>query len=348
MLCEQRTHELARRGKALSGVDRTQSPEFQAALKAARAALARGDKAGTRSHARYAAKLAPHAEAPWLYLAAASEPRMGLAYLARALEINPRSRRAREAIRWMIRRLPPQERKQAVENIVLPEGMSVKLASLEALTHRKLLSVKAMLPALAIVVGVVIWFGSQPADARQPQLASAPIAKATYTATPTNTPTSTPTPTPTSTPTPTPTSTPTVTPTRRPNVSWTYSTDPKELANEGRWIDVDLSEQQVTAYDGEEPVRTFVVSTGTAAHPTVTGQFRIYIKLTATDMSGPGYYLPDVPYTMYFYQGYSLHGTYWHNNFGTPMSHGCVNMRTEDAKWMFDFAEVGTLVNVHP
>jgi len=59
------------------------------------------------------------------------------------------------------------------------------------------------------------------------------------------------------------------------------------------------------------------------------------------------YYLPDVPYTMYFYDGYGIHGTYWHDNFGTPMSHGCVNMRTSEAAWLFDFADVGTLVNVH-
>jgi lipoprotein-anchoring transpeptidase ErfK/SrfK len=64
-------------------------------------------------------------------------------------------------------------------------------------------------------------------------------------------------------------------------------------------------------------------------------------------MVGPGFYLPDVPYTMYFYEGYGIHGTYWHNNFGHPMSHGCVNMRTSEAEWMFNWASVGTLVNVH-
>jgi lipoprotein-anchoring transpeptidase ErfK/SrfK len=64
-------------------------------------------------------------------------------------------------------------------------------------------------------------------------------------------------------------------------------------------------------------------------------------------MAGPGYYLPDVPYTMYFYRGYGIHGTYWHSNFGTPMSHGCVNMQTDEAGWMFNWASVGTLVNVH-
>jgi len=64
-------------------------------------------------------------------------------------------------------------------------------------------------------------------------------------------------------------------------------------------------------------------------------------------MAGPGYYLSDVPYIMYFYDGYGLHGTYWHSNFGTPMSHGCVNLRTEDAGWLYDFTSIGTLVYIH-
>ena len=114
-----------------------------------------------------------------------------------------------------------------------------------------------------------------------------------------------------------------------------------------RWIDVDLSKQTVYAYEGNSIVNTFLVSTGTALHPTVTGQYHIYVKLLATNMTGPGYFLPNVPFTMYFYKGYGLHGTYWHHNFGHPMSHGCVNLRTSDAQWLFDWASVGTLVNVH-
>ena len=101
------------------------------------------------------------------------------------------------------------------------------------------------------------------------------------------------------------------------------------------------------AYDGETLVNSFLVSTGTYLHPTVTGQFHIYVKYRYTLMTGPGYYLPDVPYTMYFYEGYGIHGTYWHNNFGHPMSHGCVNMRTSEAGWLYEWASVGTLVNVH-
>jgi len=114
-----------------------------------------------------------------------------------------------------------------------------------------------------------------------------------------------------------------------------------------RWIDVNLSTQSVYAYEGDTVVNSFIVSTGTGYTPTVTGKFKIWIKLKSTNMSGPGYYLPNVPYVMYFYKGYGLHGTYWHNNFGTPMSHGCVNLRTSDAEWLYYWASEGTVVNVH-
>jgi lipoprotein-anchoring transpeptidase ErfK/SrfK len=113
------------------------------------------------------------------------------------------------------------------------------------------------------------------------------------------------------------------------------------------WIDVNLSQQRVYAYAGDSLVNSFLVSTGTWQTPTVTGKYKVWIKLRFTDMSGPGYYLPDVPYTMYFYKGYGLHGTYWHNNFGTPMSHGCVNLSIPDAEWLYNFSSVGTVVNVH-
>jgi lipoprotein-anchoring transpeptidase ErfK/SrfK len=117
--------------------------------------------------------------------------------------------------------------------------------------------------------------------------------------------------------------------------------------NGERWIDVDLTNQSVYAYEGDAVVNSFIVSTGTWLTPTVTGQYKIYVKIRSGNMHGPGYFLPDVPYIMYFYKGYGLHGTYWHNNFGTPMSHGCVNLRTDEAAWLFNWASVGTVVNVH-
>ena len=119
------------------------------------------------------------------------------------------------------------------------------------------------------------------------------------------------------------------------------------VGNGARWIDVDLTNQMVYAYEGDAVVNSFLVSTGTWLTPTVTGKHKIYIKVRMQDMSGPGYYLRDVPYVMFFSGDYGLHGTYWHNNFGTPMSRGCVNLTIDDAAWLFSWASVGTVVNVH-
>ncbi len=121
-----------------------------------------------------------------------------------------------------------------------------------------------------------------------------------------------------------------------------------EGIGEGKQIVVVLHEQQTYVYEDGNLVRQFVVSTGLPGTPTVTGDFSIYLKLTAQEMVGPDYDLPNVPWVMYFYQGYSLHGTYWHNNFGHPMSHGCVNMRTPEAEWLYGWAPIGTPVHVVP
>jgi lipoprotein-anchoring transpeptidase ErfK/SrfK len=116
---------------------------------------------------------------------------------------------------------------------------------------------------------------------------------------------------------------------------------------EDRWIDVDISEQRLTAYEADTPVRTTLVSTGLPNTPTPLGEFRIWIKFRFDDMAGSDYYIEDVPYVMYFHEGYGLHGVTWHGNFGHPMSHGCVNLPTEQAEWLFGWAEVGTLVVIN-
>ncbi len=111
-----------------------------------------------------------------------------------------------------------------------------------------------------------------------------------------------------------------------------------------KWIEIDLSDQKLYAHEGDKIVYTFWVSTGKWA-PTPTGDFRIWIKLRYSTMSGGNkadgtyYYLPNVPYVMFFHNGFGLHGTYWHNNFGSPMSHGCVNLSTIDAEKLFWWAE---------
>jgi lipoprotein-anchoring transpeptidase ErfK/SrfK len=114
-----------------------------------------------------------------------------------------------------------------------------------------------------------------------------------------------------------------------------------------RWVEVNLSEQMVYAWQGDTLMNSFLASTGTWAYPTVTGTFKIWNKTPIQAMSGPGYYLPNVPWVMYFYKDYGFHGTYWHNNFGTPMSHGCVNLTIPAAEWLYNFGYVGMTVKVH-
>ncbi|MGB9911359.1 MAG: L,D-transpeptidase [Microgenomates group bacterium] len=110
--------------------------------------------------------------------------------------------------------------------------------------------------------------------------------------------------------------------------------------NVEKWIEVDLSEQTLYAWEGDKLVYKFLISSGKWA-PTPVGEFRIWVKLRYTKMEGgikgtrTYYYLPNVPYTQYFYKSYGLHGTYWHNNFGQPMSHGCVNLSIPDAEKLF-------------
>jgi LysM repeat protein len=111
-------------------------------------------------------------------------------------------------------------------------------------------------------------------------------------------------------------------------------------------IVVELGQQVVKAYENGRLIRTVSVSTGLPDTPTVTGTFSIYAKHPSQTMTGADYFLPGVPYVMYFFESYGLHGTYWHDKFGQPMSHGCVNLPTEDAKWFYNWAEIGTPVLV--
>jgi len=236
-------------------------------------------------------------------------------------------------------------------------------------------------PALASIVSRV----SAPVPTQENLWASVEIAKpeinpvngsafipalaATVTGVPTDLPpTSRPTKSPRSTPTEIPTDAPTASQTPEvtetpgimameilPDTPTSEYVPPTSNPNPGvasigngvRWIDVDLTNQRVYAYEGDTIVNSFIVSTGTARTPTVTGKFKIYIRLLSGNMRGPGYFLPDVPYIMYFHKSYGLHGTYWHNNFGTPMSHGCVNLSIGDAAWLYNWSHLGTEVNVH-
>ncbi len=145
-------------------------------------------------------------------------------------------------------------------------------------------------------------------------------------------------------------------------------------ATPGRtWIDVSILRQTLVAYVGDKPVYATLVSTGAdglgdpaKTHSTVRGQFLIHTKhVTATmssDEVGEAFDLRDVPYVQYFTEGYAFHAAYWHDDFGKPRSHGCINLAPADAQWLFEWTDPpvpdawhgamtlhdGTLVNVHP
>ena len=111
-----------------------------------------------------------------------------------------------------------------------------------------------------------------------------------------------------------------------------------------RWIQINLSTQRLIAWEGEKPVYAVVISTGKKKTPTLTGIFEIQSKYKSSRMKGDDYDIPDVPYTMYYSGSYAIHGAYWHQNFGTRISHGCVNLAPNHAKWLFNWASVGTPV----
>lgn len=126
-------------------------------------------------------------------------------------------------------------------------------------------------------------------------------------------------------------------------------------SNEAKRIEVDLTNQRLYAFEGERKIFETPVSTGRWG-PTPTGTFKIWVKLRYTRMSGgegAAYYnLANVPHVMFYYnnevsqgRGFSLHGAYWHNNFGHPMSHGCVNIPLAAAETLFQWADPPTSGN---
>jgi hypothetical protein len=119
-----------------------------------------------------------------------------------------------------------------------------------------------------------------------------------------------------------------------------------------KWIEVNLSTQYMTVWQGNTPVAESFVSTGRERFATPPGTYFVNYKLTSQTMSGvlggEYYNVPDVPWVMYFTnRGHAIHGTYWHNNFGAVMSHGCVNLPLEFAEWLYAWAPVGVRVEIH-
>ncbi|MFC0675535.1 L,D-transpeptidase family protein [Brachybacterium hainanense] len=124
-----------------------------------------------------------------------------------------------------------------------------------------------------------------------------------------------------------------------------------------KWIDVNLANKTVTAYVGDTPVwgpKSMV--DGKEGYETVTGSYEIYLRYEMQDMTNASrygeddpryYYTEDVPWVQYFHNGYAFHGAPWRSSFGYSGSHGCVNMRVSDAKWLYSWASEGTRVESH-
>ncbi len=110
------------------------------------------------------------------------------------------------------------------------------------------------------------------------------------------------------------------------------------------WIQINLTTQRLTAWEGGKPVYAIVISSGKKSTPTLTGIFNIQSKQKSSRMQGEDYDVPNVPYAMYYQGNYAIHGAYWHRKFGTPISHGCVNIAPDHAKWLFQWASLGTPV----
>ncbi|MCI0570852.1 MAG: L,D-transpeptidase family protein [Myxococcaceae bacterium] len=110
-----------------------------------------------------------------------------------------------------------------------------------------------------------------------------------------------------------------------------------------RWLDVDLDEQVLVAYEGDTPVYATLVSSGAPEHETPEGIFRIWLKFSETDMTGrmgnDAYHVSTVPWTMFFQDDFALHTAYWHDRFGEPSSHGCINLAPQDARALYQWSE---------
>ncbi|MBF5040981.1 L,D-transpeptidase family protein [Aggregicoccus sp. 17bor-14] len=146
------------------------------------------------------------------------------------------------------------------------------------------------------------------------------------------------------------------------------SPPPAEAGPTERWLDVDLQEQVLVAYEGAQPVYATLISSGASGHETPEGLYRIWIKFGEVDMKGQAagqgpYRVATVPWVMFFEGDFALHSSYWHDRFGEPVSHGCVNLSPRDARalyawsapevpagWSMAYAsaeQAGSLVRIH-
>jgi lipoprotein-anchoring transpeptidase ErfK/SrfK len=348
------------------------------ALSRARDAYNCGESLEARRYASDAIQIDPNLEEAWLILAALGTPQASVAYLTMALRINPHNIKAQQELVWAYNRLENDQSLPGSNGFPADNDPIYKTVTNIPGSKKKRFVDKNKIPRVFNKLGILLVYSfflmvlmvgfcvisillNYPKDTiviakNDPQENSTGIIKEV-----TQTPLGTSTPLPTSTISPIPTITITMHPTRALTFTSTptfINTNlpmllpgvlkvPDEIEENEKWIDVNVSSQTIYAMEGSERINSFRVSTGKQDTPTVGGKFHIYDKLVTASMSGEDYYYPEIPYVMYFYQGYGFHGVTWPLKLGVPSSYGCVNMLTPDAEWLFNWADVGTLINVH-
>ena len=128
---------------------------------------------------------------------------------------------------------------------------------------------------------------------------------------------------------------------------------PYQAAPGEKWVDLNLSNKTVTAYEGATVVHGPVsIVDGAAETPTVTGTYKVYLQYESQTMRGENadgspYVAEDVPWVSYFHSGYAFHGAGWRSSFGYSGSHGCVNMPVSEAQWIYNWVDTNTVVQSH-
>lgn len=343
------------------------------AVQQASAAFHRGDRRAARQWAQLAISLAPYNEEPWLILAAISTPQASMGYIRQALNLNPQSERALRAWRWAQGRLAhqiDQQTEQPKAQIVAPvtvRSAAVPPASVQPKPEATggwvwalvstgvvaLIFITALLltlwpgnvsRALALLQSDTVPTLTSPATghANGPAWSTAQISK------PPRTPTAPPA---TATSIPTATPTPTALPTDSPA---TPVSSTGQVPSNGKYIYVSISEQHLYAYQDNKLVYSFVASTG-MNNATRTGTFQVLDKIPNAYGSTWDLWMPN--WMGIYYSGTLENGIHalpilsngvqlWGGYLGTPISYGCVVIGVEEAQMLYDWAEVGTTVEI--
>ena len=346
-------------------------------LKQAREALQRGEKHEARYWAQIAASMVPNAEEPWLILAAVANPRASIAYLERALEINPKSERAQEALN------SARQKQLNEETLPIIQEADTPLAQVEALTPPRSVVQKGsrflyiltplrflMLALFLISVSAFFWAGSSfsasaaahshtgtsSQDGQIYYWSQAYLPKPTYTPSPTATLTPTLSPSPTPRPIAISTFIATSLPTNTPQQSDLPLQGRGLTAGGEKLIVVSIHEQHLYAYQGSKLIYSFVVSTG-GNNSTVAGTYHILDKVPNAYGWNWNFWMPD--WMGLYYVGTLENGFHalplldngqrlWGDEIGTPITYGCVVLGIADAQTLYNWAEVGTTVQINP